>query len=183
MQNLPYTTPLQFIGLVLALLAGWLLGMATSASGRRWRERYETERDAHQAVRNELAAAQIRIRDLETANSQLERRLADPRPVPAPVADAGSARRDSAIRSWFYGGTDVLARIRGIDEHRERQLNQLGIQHFRDIEDLPREDEVPLEERLGLPHGTIVGEHWREQAALLRAGLTEEHAQRFGHLT
>jgi predicted flap endonuclease-1-like 5' DNA nuclease len=101
--------------------------------------------------------------------------------VTAPVADPAPTKRDSAVRSWFYGGTDVLARIRGIDEHRERQLNQLGIQHFRDLEDLPREDEEPLEERLGLPHGTIVDEHWREQAALLREGHTEEHAKRFGH--
>lgn len=180
MNDLPYTTPLQFIGLALALVAGWLLGMASSSSGRRWRERFEAERDAHQALREELAAANTRIRDLEAANSKLERTLADRRPA-TPVADATPARRDSAVRSWFYGGTDVLARIRGIDEHRERQLNQLGIQHFRDIEELPRGDERPLEERLGLPHGTIVEERWREQAAMLRAGEIDEHARRFGH--
>jgi predicted flap endonuclease-1-like 5' DNA nuclease len=131
-------------------------------------------------LRDELTTANTRIRDLEAANSRLERNLADRR-VTAPVADPAPTKRDSAVRSWFYGGTDVLARIRGIDEHRERQLNQLGIQHFRDLEDLPREDEEPLEERLGLPHGTIVDEHWREQAALLREGHTEEHAKRFGH--
>ncbi|WP_010542618.1 hypothetical protein [Sphingomonas elodea] len=179
MNDLPYTTPLQFIGLALALIAGLLLGLASNRSGRRWRERYEAERDAHQALSEELAAANTRIRDLEAANSRLERSLADRRP--APVADPAPNKRDSAIRSWFYGGTDVLARIRGIDEHRERQLNQLGIQHFRDIENLPREDELPLEERLGLARGTIVDENWREQAALLRAGHTDEHARRFGH--
>lgn len=180
MNDLPYTTPLQFIGLALALVAGWLLGLASSSGGRRWRERYEAERDAQQALREELATATTRIRDLEAANSKLERTLADRRPA-APVPDPAPAKRDSAIRSWFYGGTDVLARIRGIDEHRERQLNQLGIQHFRDIEELPRGDELPLEERLGLPHGTIIDERWREQAALLRAGDTDEHARRFGH--
>lgn len=180
MTDLPYTTPLQFIGLALALVAGWLLGMASSSSGRRWRERYEAERDAHQALREELAAANTRIRDLEAANSRLERTIADSRPA-VPVADPTPTKRDSAIRSWFYGGTDVLARIRGIDEHRERQLNQLGIQHFRDIEELPRGDELPLEERLGLPPGTIIDERWREQAALLRAGEIEEHARRFDH--
>ena len=179
MSDLPYTTPLQFIGLALALVAGWLLGMATSAGGRRWRERYEAERDAHAAVRNELAAANTQIRDLEAANAQLERRQADMRPLPA---SDPAPRRDSAIRSWFYGGTDVLARIHGIDEHRERQLNELGIQHFRDIEGLRPEDELPLEERLGIPRGTIVDERWREQAALLRAGRTDEHLRRFDHL-
>lgn len=180
MNDLPYTTPLQFIGLALALVAGWLLGMASSNRGRRWREQYEAERDAQQALREELSAANVRIRDLEAANSKLERTIADRRPA-APVADTGPSKRDSAIRSWFYGGTDVLARIRGIDEHRERQLNQLGIQHFRDIEELPRGDEPALEERLGLRHGTIVDERWREQAALLRSGETDEHARRFGH--
>ncbi len=179
MTDLPYTTPLQFIGLALALVAGWLLGMATSSRGRRWRERYEAERDAQQALREELATANTRIRDLEAANSRLERSVADRRAA-TPVADPAPAKRDSAMRSWFYGGTDVLARIRGIDEHRERQLNQLGIQHFRDIEDLPREDELPLEERLGLPRGTIGEERWREQAAMLRSGQAEEHARRFG---
>ncbi|WP_084582198.1 hypothetical protein [Sphingomonas azotifigens] len=179
MSDLPYTTPLQFIGLALALVAGWLLGMATSAGGRRWRERYEAERDAHAAARNELTAANAQIRELETANAQLERRQTEMRALPA---SDPAPRRDSAIRSWFYGGTDVLARIHGIDEHRERQLNELGIQHFRDIEDLRPEDELALEERLGLPRGTIVGEHWREQAALLRAGRTDEHLRRFDHL-
>lgn len=178
MNDLPYTTPLQFLGLALALLAGLLLGLASNRSGRKWRDRFEAEEAAHQALREELTAANSRIRDLEAANSRLERSLADRRP--SPVADAAPDRRDSAMRSWFYGGTDVLAKIRGIDEHRERQLNQLGIQHFRDIENLPREDERPLEERLGLPLGTIVEEHWREQAGLLRAGRTDEHARRFG---
>lgn len=179
MTDLPYTTPLQFLGLALALLAGWLLGLASNRSGRKWRDRYEAEEAAHLAQRDELAAANARIQELEAINARLERSVADRRPV-APVADAAPNKRDSAIRSWFYGGTDVLARIHGIDEHRERQLNQLGIQHFRDIENLPREDELPLEERLGLPRGTIVEERWREQAALLRAGRTDEHAGRFG---
>lgn len=177
MNDLPFTTPLQFLGLALALLGGFLLGLASNRSGRKWRDRFEAEEAAHQAAREDLAAANTRIRDLEAANSRLERSIADRRPIPA---DAVPDKRDSAIRSWFYGGTDVLARIRGIDEHRERQLNQLGIQHFRDIENLPTEDELPLEERLGLPRGTIVEERWREQAALLRAGRTDEHARRFG---
>lgn len=178
MNDLPYTTPLQFIGLVLALLAGVLLGLASNRSGRKWRDRFEAEEAAHQTLREELTVANSRIRELEAANSRLERSLADRRPVP--VADAAPDKRESAMRSWFYGGTDVLALIRGIDEHRERQLNQLGIQHFRDIENLPREDERPLEERLGLPQGTIVDEQWREQAALLRTGRANEHARRFG---
>ncbi|KTF67910.1 hypothetical protein ACNFJ7_08620 [Sphingomonas sp. HT-1] len=181
MTELPFTTPLQFVGLALALLAGWLLGMATSANGRRWREQYEQERDQHQAVRNELSTANTRIRDLEAANSRLERNLADRR-APEPAHSDPKSRRETAMRSWFYGGTDVLSRIRGIDEHRERQLNQLGIQQFRDIENLPREDELPLEERLGVPHGTIVDEQWREQAAMLRSGHAEEHERRFGRV-
>lgn len=182
MNELPFTTPIQFIALALALLAGWLLGMATSATGRRWREQYAQEQDRHQATQNELDAANARIRELEAAHMRLERSIADRSIAEHPVADPTPSRRETAMRSWFYGGTDLLCKIRGIDEHRERQLNQLGIQLFRDIENLPPEDELPLEERLGVPRGTIVDEQWREQAALLRSGRAEEHERRFGRV-
>ncbi|MHA6721066.1 hypothetical protein ACX40Y_16665 [Sphingomonas sp. RS6] len=190
--SLPFTTPIQFIALALTLLAGLLLGMAFSSAGRKWRARFEDEREAHNATRerarDELTAAHARIRELETERDQIEAErarldaaLADRRAGGVPAVDPVNDGRDrsSAMRNWLYGGTDVLSRIRGIDEHRERALNEAGLRHFRDIETLPPEDERPLEDHIGVPPGTIADEHWREQAALLRAGNIEEHERRF----
>lgn len=185
MYALPFTTPLQFIALALTLLAGLLLGMALGSGGRQWRTRFDGERDAHNATRErahaELSAANARIRELQAENDRLETALVERRGGAVPATDPAASQgdRSAAMRSWFYGGTDVLTRIRGIDEQRERALNQAGLRHFRDIETLPPEDEVPLEVHIGVPRGTIADQRWREQAALLRAGNVEEHARRF----
>ena len=48
-----FTTPTQFIVLALALVGGWLLGLASHPGGRKWRDRYATEREAHAAARRE----------------------------------------------------------------------------------------------------------------------------------
>lgn len=187
MTALPFTTTTQFVALALTLLAGWLLGLASSSAGRKWRTRFEEEREAHNATRDraheELTSSNTRIRELEAENARLQATLAerdDARTgVPDPDPAASDQARSAAMRSWFYGGTDVLSRIHGIDEQDERALNQLGIHHFREIETLAPEDEAPLEGRLGLPNGTIANQRWREQAALLRAGNVQEHARRF----
>ena len=51
-----FTTPTQYIVLALALVGGWLLGLASHPGGRKWRERYATERDAHAATRRDAEA-------------------------------------------------------------------------------------------------------------------------------
>ncbi|MBN8848122.1 MULTISPECIES: hypothetical protein [unclassified Sphingomonas] len=67
---MPFTTPTQYLALALALIAGWLLGLASHPGGRKWRDRYIAERDAHAATRNE---ADARIRELEAENARLGR--------------------------------------------------------------------------------------------------------------
>ena len=79
-----FTTPNEWIVLALVLLGGWLLGLATHPGGRKWRDRYNAERDAHAAVRRDsearLAASDARLRELEAEReraAQSEARLSE----------------------------------------------------------------------------------------------------------
>ncbi|MFW2852894.1 hypothetical protein ACM61V_13345 [Sphingomonas sp. TX0543] len=71
-----FTTPTQYLALAVALIAGWLFGLASHPGGRRWRDRYATERDAHAATRTDadrkLSEANARISELERENRRLE---------------------------------------------------------------------------------------------------------------
>lgn len=171
--ELPYETLTQFAGLGLTLLGGWFLGLATAPGGGKWRDRFHDEEAEHGRYRDEaneeIRAKNKRIRELEA----LAR-------APAIAGAATSAEPGAGWRGWFGWGRDNLARIRGIDEAREKRLNELGIKTYREIEKMTAEDESALEQRLALSHGTIGQEGWREQAALLGAGNEDEHSRRFG---
>lgn len=180
MHDLPFQSPTQFTALVLTLIAGWLLGLGSSSGGRKWRELYEEEAGdlanyRHQAE-TDLKAANLKIRDLQAECEALKKAA-----TAAPVA-AAAASDDSGggWRGWFGWGRDNLSRIKGIDEAREKRLNELGIKTYREIEKMTPADEAALEQRLEMSGGSIAAEKWREQAALLRAGNEDEHAKQFG---
>jgi predicted flap endonuclease-1-like 5' DNA nuclease len=177
MQPLPYETATQFAGLALTLIAGWFLGLASRSGGARWRERYQDETleygQYRDRIEGELREKNNRIRELEAEVARLGGGS-------AVAASAAPMVGESAWRGWFGWGRDNLSRIRGIDEARERRLNELGIKTYREIEKMSPDDEVALEQRLGVSPGTIGEEGWREQAALLRAGNDAEHGRRFG---
>ncbi len=184
MHDLPFQTPTQFVALALMLIAGWLLGLGSSSGGRKWRERYEDEAGDHANYRHQaetdLKEANRRIRDLEAECEKLKTTAAAAA-VAAPVAVAAAAEPEAGggWRGWFGWGRDNLSRIRGIDEAREKRLNELGIKTYREIEKMTADDEAALEQRLEMEQGAIAKEEWREQAALLRAGNEDEHAKRF----
>ncbi len=100
------TTTLAVI-LVLVLIGGWLLGLASSSGGRKWKERYAAERDAHAAYRRDadarVAAADARTTELEREHA----RLAKATPVtPAPRATTATPAARPAYpvgerRGWF----------------------------------------------------------------------------------
>lgn len=77
-----FTTPTQYIALAVALVAGWLFGLASHPGGRKWKTRYAAERDAH-------AVTSKRIVELERENARLahaapvveERVVRDDRPL------------------------------------------------------------------------------------------------------
>lgn len=180
--SLPFETVSQFAGLGLTLVAGWFFGMASAPGGKKWREAWEEDSVDHANYRHQaetdLKEANRRVRDLEAENAKLIAAAAA-----APVAVAAAASQEpagSGWRGWFGWGRDNLSRIKGIDEAREKRLNELGIKTYREIEKMTAEDEAALEQRLEMDKGGIADGHWREQAALLRAGNEDEHAKKFG---
>ncbi|MDB5705234.1 MAG: hypothetical protein JWN66_2350 [Sphingomonas bacterium] len=107
-----------------------------------------------------------------------------PMPIGAPIptpAFAPEGVPPEAKKAWFgAAGYNDLTQIRGIDGVLSTRLFGLGVTRFSDIEKLSAEDEIALEQRLNVPAGFIAREQWRDQAALLRAGNTDEHSARFG---
>ena len=103
-----FSTPTQFAVLALMLVAGWFLGLASHPGGRKWRERYAAERDAHAAARKDadarVSAATARNADLERENSRLAS-VTPAAPVavapPRAVASARPAYPAGTRRGWF----------------------------------------------------------------------------------
>ncbi|MEH3038063.1 MAG: hypothetical protein PGN23_16475 [Sphingomonas adhaesiva] len=75
-----FTTPTQYIAVAIALIAGWLFGLASHPGGKKWKARYAAERDAH-------AATSKRVAELERENARLvkERPVVEERVVERPV--------------------------------------------------------------------------------------------------
>ncbi len=68
-----FTTTTQYIALAVALVAGWLFGLASHPGGRKWKTRYAAERDAH-ATTNKRVSELEREHDVATRRStELER--------------------------------------------------------------------------------------------------------------
>lgn len=65
-----FTTTTQYIALAVALVAGWLFGLASHPGGRKWKDRYVTERDAH-------AATSKRVTELERDHDTATKRVAE----------------------------------------------------------------------------------------------------------
>ncbi|WP_375271669.1 hypothetical protein [Sphingomonas sp.] len=84
-----FTTTTQYIALVVALIAGWLFGLASHPGGKKWKQRYAEERNGHTETRRALEA---RVAELERDNA----RLASAIPV-ASAPDAAS-RAEPAYR-------------------------------------------------------------------------------------
>ena len=103
-------TVTQWAIIALVFAAGWLLGLASHPGGRKWRERYAAEREAHAVARKDadarVAAAEAKHRELERDHA----RLAAAAPVraaavaPARTTVARPAYVTGEKRSWFDWG-------------------------------------------------------------------------------
>ncbi len=176
-----FQTPTQFAVLALLLFAGWLLGLASSSGGKKWKQRFRDEEAAHKAYRTEVAT-ELRTRDERLREIEVERdRLAKERGTATAAAATTTAAATASSGGGFFGwGRDNLSRIRGIDSDLEHALGQRGIKTYRAIENLSEADERALEDDLRLRPGTIDAERWREQAAMLREGHDDDHRSRWG---
>ncbi|MGN6375001.1 MAG: hypothetical protein ACTHMG_05545 [Sphingomonas sp.] len=177
-----FQTPTQYAVLVLLLVAGWFFGLASHPGGRKWKTRYEEERDAHAAYRRDIEAQRNadaeRIATLERRNTELERDLhAAHTAVPAAPIAADAPRRGTWLGS---GHPDTLHRIRGIDEPTARRLKDVGIVSYDDVARLSDADADEVERRLDLRPGTIERDEWREQARLLAAEREDDWRARYG---
>jgi len=102
-------------------------------------------------------------------------------PTEAAPANAAPAAEEPA-KAWFGASKrDDLTRMRGVDSVMNTRLFGLGVTSFDDVVHLSQEDEMALEQRLGVPAGYITREQWREQASLLRFGKDAEFHERFGN--
>ncbi|PZO87970.1 MAG: hypothetical protein DI623_13640 [Sphingomonas sanxanigenens] len=146
--------------LLLAFAAGFLL----RSGGGRWKRALRVERDAHERLRTDydarVAAANARIAELER------------RSPPDPLVGGG-------IAAAAAGRRDDLSLIRGVGRSGEDRLNSLGVHSYRELEKMSAAEEAALEGSLGFAPGRIADEHWREQAALLRTGKTDELRARY----
>lgn len=83
-----FSTPTQWLAVAVALIAGWLFGLASHPGGRKWKQRYADERDVHSRNRKDfdsrLAERDARIKELERENARLA--SATPVATSAPVA-------------------------------------------------------------------------------------------------
>ena len=115
-----FTTPTQFAALICLFVAGWLLGLASHPGGRKWKDRYLAERDAHAGVRKDsdarVADADRRIAELERENARLASAppvaaapvAATPvaaAPVATPVSDSVIERRETVVAPSSRIGT------------------------------------------------------------------------------
>lgn len=147
--------------LVIALLIGLVLGLVVSGRGkykRYWREEQLTHARSLKDRDARLEAAHTRIAELERASGPIT---------------AGTA---TAVAGAVHGRDD-LSRIHGITPQDEIALNEAGYHRYTQVAAISGEQEAALETRLGLKHGVIAQEEWREQARLLDARQDDEHAR------
>ena len=103
----------EWVIVALVFIAGWLLGLASHTGGRKWRDRYATERDAHAAYRTDaearIAAAEARHRELDAERARV---------VTAPPVTAATpvqASQAAPVTTTTHGATTVREGARPVE--------------------------------------------------------------------
>lgn len=170
-----FHTANEFAILALLLVAGWFFGLASRGGTRKWKDQIRNAEVENARLKDQLSARDKQIVALTRERDAAIAKGGSPAPAPAMTADGGN----SGWRGWFGWGRDNLSRIKGVDDVRERLLNERGYKTYREIEGMSAEDEATLESALGLDAGTIAKQGWRDQAKLLREGNDAEHTAQY----
>lgn len=108
-----FTTPTQWLALAVALIAGWLFGLASHPGGRKWKQRYADEREVHARNRKEfdgrITDREARIKELERENTRLATAVPAAAPVTshdrvetrAPIAQTSARPAGRSRGGWF----------------------------------------------------------------------------------
>ena len=101
-----FTTPTQWVALAVALIAGWLFGLASHPGGRKWKQRYADEREVHARNRKDfdsrLAERDVRIKELERENARLAKATPVMAATHSPTAQAAARPAYAGTRArWF----------------------------------------------------------------------------------
>lgn len=125
---MPYFTTTEWVIVALVLVAGWLLGLASSSGGKKWKERYLAEREAHATYRQD---ADARVADAERRHAELERRHVElerdhTRVLNAPPAAPATDTRPVADRSVRPISATVISPSRTHTTGTTRSAHQTG---------------------------------------------------------
>ncbi|NJO13918.1 MAG: hypothetical protein HC870_01555 [Rhizobiales bacterium] len=162
--------PLILVGLVLLVVAAWLL----TRMGRR--ARVITDDSAAPLARDVLAegaAPAPRNQALIDAAPAVVK----PDPVPQPEAVVAPAPAPTASPSI----SDDLGRIKGVGPKLVALLGELGITTYAQIAAWDEAAIERIDAQLGRFSGRIVRDQWVEQAKLLSAGDEASFADKFGN--
>ncbi|WP_375286847.1 hypothetical protein [Sphingomonas sp.] len=111
-----FTTTTQWVALAVALVAGWLFGLASHPGGRRWKQRYADEREAHAVYRRDqdarIAELNARVRELEQENARLARAAPVTAATVAPHAHAANVARPAYPKGSGGGWFEWRNRVR-----------------------------------------------------------------------
>jgi hypothetical protein len=103
-------TVTQWVIIALVFVAGWLLGLASHGGGRKWRDRYAAEREAHAQTRKaadqRVAAADAKTAELDRENARLRAATPVTTQTVAPVRTVAArpAYAPGERRGWFDWG-------------------------------------------------------------------------------
>ena len=126
---MPYFTTTEWVIVALVLVAGWLLGLASSSGGKKWKQRYLAEREAHATYKRD---ADARVADADRRHVELERRHTELERdhtrvlQAAPAAPAATDTRPVADRSVRPISATVISPSRTHAADAARSAHQPG---------------------------------------------------------
>lgn len=164
--------PLIIIGLVLLVLAVWLimrLNQSTTIVGDESAKRDVLDEGAAPAQRNQAlidaAPAAVKTADVP-----------DPTPAPSPVEDA-----PAPAAAPVASAADDLSTIKGVGPKLVAMLHDEGITSFAQIAAWTESDISEIDAKLGRFKGRITRDQWVEQAKLLISGDKSAFSEKFGN--